>query len=83
MVISKVWLEQKIKESDNNTDRKLAFQECFNELVKSPKTKSKEKIDHNKGYESILQYYIKKGYTKEHANEIAMKSIENQKQKVL
>jgi len=34
-------------------------------------------IDINKGYESIVKYYMKKGYAKEHANSIAIKTIFN------
>lgn len=98
MVVTKIWLIDKMKESvkeleDQEDPQKIAFslgkkeayQNCFNELTKPPTKKiTNKKIDPDKGYESIVKYYMdKKGYTKEHANEIAMKSIKDQKQRVL
>ena len=64
----------------------LAYQDCLTELTKPPEKKKLEKntIDVNKAFENIIRYYIdKKGYTVEHANEIAMEAIKNQQQKVI
>lgn len=97
MTISKDFLQNKIEnanklkdEHNMNNDQNsliyqgmiLAYQDCLTELTKPPEKKEKT-LDVNKTYEAILMYYINRGYTKEHANEVAMKAIENQKQKVL
>jgi len=97
MTVSKDFLQKRIEEANKNKDECntnndqksllyqgmiMAYQECFSELIKPPEKKEKV-MDTNKTYESILMYYINKGYTKEHANDIAMEAIKNQKQKVL
>ena len=71
--------------------KKEAFQLCYNELTKSPLPKDVKdhieklkEFDPDKIYEEIVRFYIdKKGYTKEHANEIAQKIVQDQKQKRL
>jgi len=57
-----------------------AFEECFKKLTEPPTKKVKEKkFDGDKAYESIVRYYMdKKGYTKEHANEIAKHAVSEQ-----
>lgn len=96
MGISKSWLQEKIKQAEADAKgsdvqfesfhngKQEAFTQCFEQLTMAPGPKKLTDIDVNKGYDSIVKYYMdKKGYTKEHANEIAMKCIEDQKQKVL
>ena len=98
MTISKEFLNERIEKANkqkdecNQNDKQesliyqgmvYAYQDCLSELIKPPEKKKKE-LDVNKAYEDIIRFYIdKKGYTKEHANEIAMKTIQDQKQKVL
>lgn len=90
-LINKIENASKIKDEYNtNDDQKslmyqgmiLAYQDCLTELTKPPEKKQKV-LDINKTFENILRYYIEKqGYTKEHANEIAIQVIKDQ-QKLL
>ena len=71
--------------------KKEAYQNCYNELTKAPLTKDQivekkklKNLDPDKTYEDIVRYYIdKKGYSKEHANEIAQTIVKEQQQKRL
>lgn len=96
MGVSKDWLNEKMKEElislENNDDKYTkgrydAFQECFLKLTEAPKPKNEPKskdFDVDKTFEDIVKYYVdKKGYTIEHANEIAQKVVAEQKQKRL
>ena len=58
------------------------LQIAYKELVKPPtKSESKPKdINVEKGYETILKYYIDKGYSVEDANRIAQKCMTDQQQ---
>jgi hypothetical protein len=94
-LINKIENANKLKDVQNIKDDQnsliyqgmiLAYQDCLTELTKPPEKKKLEKneIDVNKAFESIVRYYIdKKGYTVEHANEIAMTAIKEQKQRIL
>ena len=79
MGISKFWLEEQI-ENAVDTNAKLAFELCYNELVKPPvkATKQAKSVDHDKLYKSTLEFYIKKGKTIDEANEIAKKIVQQQ-----
>jgi len=81
MGISKAWLEEQIKNAvDANAKR--AFQLCYNELVKPPvKTQKQTKpINHDKIYDEIFQFYLKKGYTPDEAHEIAVPIVKQQQE---
>ena len=82
MGISKSWLEEQIKNAVD-ANAKLAFELCYKELVKSPvKTpKQVKSVDHNKVYDDIFQFYLKKGYTPDEAHEIAVKIVKQQQEK--
>ena len=99
MGISKAWLQDKINESNSKMEQNQnnlaqftfhkgateAYTDCYNELTKAPSlSKPLKKVDHDKAFEEIVKYYVdKKGYTVEHATQIAIKAIGEQKQKVL
>lgn len=57
-----------------------AFEITYQKLTEPPSKKIvKKKFDADKAYESIVRYYMdKKGYTKEHANEIAKHAVNEQ-----
>ena len=65
----------------------MAFQMCYTELTQPPKQqekKAEEKIfDRDKVFADIVKYYVSKNYSLEHANEIAMKAVQDQEQKRL
>ena len=84
MGISKAWLEEQIK-SAKDVNAKLAFELCYKELVKPPvKTpKQTKSVDHNKVYDDIFQFYLKKGYTSDEAHEVAVKVVREQQEKAL
>ena len=100
MGISKAWILSKMEYAQSKQVKVSAIEihenddywrgvehglkQCYNELTSAPTKTIPKEIDIDKGYDSIVKYYMdKKGYTKEHANEIAMKCINDQKQKVL
>lgn len=61
-----------------------AFEITYSKLTEPPQKKNekkteKKKFDADKGYESIVRYYMdKKGYSKEQANKIAMQTVSDQ-----
>lgn len=57
-----------------------AFEIAYNKLTEPPTKKIEKKhFDADKAFESIVRYYVdKKGYTVDHANEIARKSVSEQ-----
>ena len=87
--------KQRMHESNNETTeglleqgKSIAFTEVLTKLTEPPqqKIKSDEMIDFDpdKTFEYIARYYVdKKGYTVEHANDIAMKIVSQQKQQRL
>jgi len=79
MGISKFWLEEQIKNAVD-ANAKLAFQSCYNELIKPPvnTTKQAKSVNHNKVYDETFQFYLKKGYTPDDAHKIAVKIIQQQ-----
>jgi len=82
MGISKVWLEEQIK-NETDANAKLAFELCYKELIKPPvkTTKQTKPINHNKVYDDIFQFYLKKGYTPDEAHKIAVKVVREQQEK--
>ena len=81
MGISKFWLEEQIKNAAD-ANAKRAFELCYDELVKPPvkTTKQAKSVDHNKVYDEIFQFYLKKGYTPDEAHEIAVKVVREQQE---
>lgn len=87
--------KQRVHENNNETDqglleqgKSIAFTEVLTKLTEPPQQKKKEDktidFDPDKTFESIVRYYVdKKHYTIEHANEIAMKIVSEQKQQRL
>lgn len=84
---------QKAKEFEENKDydrgnielgKIKAFEITFKKLTEPPTKKiEKKSFDASKGFESIVKYYVdKKGYSIERANEIAMKTINDQQQRL-
>jgi len=76
MGISKTWLEERIKNSKEEVSKNVkvgntelgnlelgklqGYEECFKKLTESPIKKITKEIDHDKGFEAILRYYIDK-----------------------
>ena len=59
---------------------KLVYVKLVEPPIK-PETSKQRNIDIEKGYENIVKFYMeKKGYTKEQANEIAIKVMSDQNQ---
>lgn len=68
--------------------KSVAYTESLKKLTETPEPKKtiegKSDFDPDKTFEEIVRYYIDvKKFTKEHANEIAMKVVSDQKQKRL
>ena len=61
-----------------------AFEITYQKLTEPPAKKIEKKtFDADKAYEAIVRYYVdQKGYTIEHANEIAKKSVEQQQMRL-
>lgn len=84
---------QKAKQFEENKDydrgnmelgKVKAFEITFQKLTEPPTKKIEKKtFDSDKAFESIVRFYVdKKGYTVEHANEIAKKSVEQQQMRL-
>ena len=84
MGISKVWLQEQMQNAET-AEARFAFCRCYDELIKPPTKAPKQvkPVDHDKVFANIVQFYINKGKSKDEANEIAMKVVQEQKDKTL
>lgn len=61
-----------------------AFEITYKKLIESPVKKIQKKpFDRDKAYGEIVKHYVdKKGYSVEHANEIAKKAVNSQQERL-